>query len=130
MSHITKRMGSRLAVLITTAVMVPLMSATPAHADLDRVYCRASWHSSWGYCTDNSVHSWDYNRIQTDSAGYLCERLVTSAGNVRAGGGCYFGAWTTLLKHQYSGGSPLTYAQCGLASGVGWRFIDCLASTP
>ena len=117
-----------LVVLAAAFAMAPVIAPTPAHADFDKTYCRASWHGTWGYCSDNNAHSWDYNRVSTDSSAPLCQRLLTAAGNVRSGGGCLT-FYTTLWSHQYSGGTPMTYAQCGFSLNA-YRWIDCLASTP
>lgn len=117
-----------LALLVATFAMATMTASTPAHADFDKTYCLGTWHGTWGWCSDGSVHSWDYNRIRTDYSAPLCQRLLTSAGNVRSGGGCLT-QYVALWSHQYNGGSPYTYAQCGFAISA-YRYIDCLASTP
>lgn len=113
--------------LAAALVMAPVFAATPAYADFDKTYCALYW-SGTAWCSDNNTHSWDYNRIRTNTSALLCQRLITAAGNVRNGGGCQ-SLYNTTWAQQYSGGTPMTYAQCKFDNS-GTRFIDCLASTP
>ena len=119
-----------LSIGVASLAAASLVLPAPAHADFDANYCLGWWHTSNGWCGGGlGVHSYDYNRIRvTDAAAPLCQGLLTSAGNWRSGSACQpLSVW--IYSHQYSGGSPYTYALCAQNSG-GWRYIDCLASTP
>jgi len=115
--------------MAATVATIMLSPVTPsALADFDLTYC-LNWHSPNHWCTGNyGDHSYNYNRIETGNATYLCQRLRTPAGNNRSGWGCT-DAQYYLHSHQYNGGTPLTIAAC-LHHFPPGTFMDCLASTP
>jgi hypothetical protein len=57
-----------------------------------------------------------------------CQRLITLAGNVRAGSSCA-GPGVYTVSHRYSSGSPNTIAGC-MSSFTASLDASCLACTP